>query len=224
MKLSESTIMIIDDDEEIVAHATKILENMEVTVLSAYDVHSALKILREQSPHLIITDLGMTPFTGFDLLTQLKADKDFSKIPAVVLSATSDKDAVYKAISLGARDYIVKPLNTSYFIGKIRRVLKDHEFLKFDFVNGGIPIVNVSVPGNLLSRGDIGIRVESGVCFDSIKSLRLRSDRPELIDIDKVNFSIHGKGSRALRGLFSNELIAVPAEPEFLAIRRRLST
>ncbi len=223
MKLTESTVFIVDDDEEIITQTRKILENMGAQVLSAHAVPDALKILEEKKPHLIITDIEMTPLTGFDFLKKLKEDRSLSAIPAVVLSSLNNKEAVYKAISLGALDYIVKPLKAVHFIRKIRRVLKDQDFLKYDFTPEESPSMSVSVGGNLQSVGDIGIRVESGACFNLCKNVTLREIRPEVAHIEKIKFSIHSKGQRSLKGMYVNELIAVPVGPEFLQIKKGLN-
>ena len=223
MKLSESIVLIVDDDEEIGIQAKRILENLGTQVLVAYDVSSALKILETKAPHLIVTDLEMKPVGGFEFLKKLRGDKLKSTIPTVVLSALSNKNSVYQAIALGALDYIVKPLKASQFVRKIRRVLKDQEFLKYDFAPGEASQITTSVSGVLQSVGDIGLRIESNANFNVCKNVSLKETRPEVVNMDKLKFSIHGKSQRSLKGMYLSELIAIPTGFDFIEIKKGLT-
>jgi CheY-like chemotaxis protein len=221
MKLAESTILILDDDEEIIIQAKRILENVGATVLSAYDVPSAMGMLKVKTPHLIITDLQMSPQNGFYFLTEVKKDPKITLIPVMVLSAQNSKEAVYTAISLGACDYVIKPLKTTQLIRKIQRILKDQDFLKVDFKNEPPPTVNISVTGSFQSMGDIGIRIESGICFNPIKHVTINCENPKLTDLEKIIFSNHNKSVPTLKGMFNSEFIAIPIGPEFLNLKTR---
>lgn len=223
MKLAESTVLIVDDDEDIVIQATKILKNMGTTVLCAYDVVTALQVMQIQRPHLIVTDINMFPQNGFDLLSALKADKNLSGIPVVVLSSLNDKESVYKAISLGAKDYIIKPLKTVHLLKKVRRALRDADFLRYEFSFGERSDVDISLWGSVHSIGDIGIRIESNICFNRCTSLSVTSPRAENSEIAEVHFAIHKKGQVHLKGMYINELIAVALGPDFVKLRKALS-
>ena len=90
------------------------------------DGREALAILRRQSPHarvlrpdLIILDLGLPSAGGLEILSQVKSDPELRRIPLVVLTASEDERDIQAGYGLHANCYIVKPLDTEEFIGRM---------------------------------------------------------------------------------------------------------
>ena len=91
------------------------------------DGREALAILRRQSPHaraprpdLIILDLGLLPLMGgLEVLSQVKSDPELRRIPLVVLTASEDEPDIQAGSGLHANCYIVKPLDTEEFSGRM---------------------------------------------------------------------------------------------------------
>ncbi len=222
MKLSESTILVVDDDEDILLLAKKILEKSGAHILSTQDVSHAMEHLSRSTPHLIVTDLDMSPVSGFDFLKKIQDHKEWQTIPTIVLSALNDKNSVFEAISLGAVDYILKPIKANYFMKKIRKNLNDQEFLKYDFPPEDKPQVTTSTRGIVHSIGEIGLKMEMNVCFNSRAQLVLNSPSPLIPGFKQAKFIAHNRGTPLLKGLFVNELIAVPAGKAFIQLKRSL--
>jgi len=89
---------------------------------SRYEVYPAesseimFKTLEKIKPDIIILDINMPDVNGYDIITKLKEDERYSKIPVVFLTSSHDRKSVLKGLSLGAIDYIVKPFETSNMI------------------------------------------------------------------------------------------------------------
>lgn len=101
-------ILIVEDDKflrELMAQ--KILKE-GYDVLEAMDGEEGLKVIREEKPDLVLLDLLLPIMDGFELLAKIKEDAVLSKIPIIVLSNLGQKEDVEKALSLGAKDYMVK--------------------------------------------------------------------------------------------------------------------
>ncbi|AIF51075.1 PP2C family protein-serine/threonine phosphatase [Pelosinus sp. UFO1] len=104
-------ILIVDDvlfNRTILREALKGME--EVTFTDAENGMQALDIIAGQEISLIILDLMMPLKDGFEVLHDMKQEKDFKDIPVIVYSAIDDIDSISKALTLGAYDYFTKPL------------------------------------------------------------------------------------------------------------------
>ena len=221
MKISECIILILDDDSEVLQLAAKILEVTGVKVLTALSVSQALDILKTKKPHLIITDLQMLPIDGFQFISMVKHDKNFSSIPVFVLSSYNDKESVFKAISLGADDYIVKPLNSNSLIRKVRKGLRDSEFLSYEFPKQ--PKVQVSVSCSVHSVSEVGLKIESAVCFQKDALVKIKDVRPAIPEFDYVYCIATQVGQRHyLKGVYITEFIAIPAETGFSIFKEKI--
>ncbi len=98
--------------------------------LSGYDMphaengEEALKLLREQKPDIMLLDIVMPKKNGFDVLKEVKEDKDLKDIPVIMLTNLSQKDDVDKGLELGAVDYIIKAHSTpAEVVAKVEKVL-----------------------------------------------------------------------------------------------------
>lgn len=106
-------IYLIDDDPDHILLITRALRDNDATVQprSFEDPQAALESLREEErlPDLILLDINMPGLSGFDVLTELKADRRLSTIPVVMLTSSELSSDVAKAYELGASGYISKP-------------------------------------------------------------------------------------------------------------------
>ncbi len=86
-------------------------------------------------PRLVLLDVKLPLKNGFDVLKILKTDEKYKTIPVVMLTTTSNSDDVKKALSMGANDYIVKPVKFSDFMEKVSK-LGNYWILTSDAENG----------------------------------------------------------------------------------------
>ena len=125
----ESTILIIDDNKELLWMLKDILSD-EYSILTAEDGEKGLAILKQKTPDLIITDIMMPKIDGITLTKQLKSNKHTVQIPLVILSAKNTTDEKIEGIESGADAYIPKPFNTHYLKSIIKQLIKKQAELK----------------------------------------------------------------------------------------------
>ncbi|MCH7662774.1 MAG: response regulator [Chloroflexi bacterium] len=117
MEVSEGTILIVEDLEQIRELLKVTLTFHGYPVDTAADGLEALKKIEKEPPALIITDLLMPNMDGYAMIYRLRRNKDTREIPIIVLSATyvstEDKDF---ALSLGAVRFMEKPIDTADFL------------------------------------------------------------------------------------------------------------
>jgi len=109
-------IIIVDDVNYVLATIKERLKNV-YEIYPAQTGEILFEILEKVYPELIILDIQMPESNGFDIIQQLKADPRYQNIPVIFLSGNkTDRKSVYKGMSLGAVDFITKPINNDKLI------------------------------------------------------------------------------------------------------------
>lgn len=108
MANTKKQILVVEDDQFLRGLMVKKLESEDFDVMQAVDGESGLRLAREKKPDLILLDLILPGIDGFEVLRQLKAGSDTADMQVVVLSNLGQKDDIDRALSLGAKDYLIK--------------------------------------------------------------------------------------------------------------------
>ena len=117
---SQSKILVVDDDLQVARSFAQQLEADGHAVMVTTHGKDALPLARREQPNLILLDVVMPDIDGFEVLTQLKQDWDTKSIPVIVISVVAEEE---KGFTLGAADYLVKPLDNRQLLISVRRVL-----------------------------------------------------------------------------------------------------
>ena len=115
------TILVCDDDKEIVEAIDIYLQQEGYQVLKAYDGEEALEILKEKEVHLLIIDVMMPRLDGIRATLKIREE---SSIPIIILSAkTEDADKIL-GLNIGADDYVTKPFNPLELVARVKSQLR----------------------------------------------------------------------------------------------------
>ena len=107
--MTASARILLAEDDRILRKAGEIaLRKSGYLVIVAVDGEDALAKARAEKPDLILLDVMMPKFDGFEVLSQLKADAATRDIPVIMLSNLGDDAAVQRAVGHGARAFLVK--------------------------------------------------------------------------------------------------------------------
>ncbi len=122
-----NNILIVDDEPINLTILELSLNELEdINIISALDGFKALEHVREKSIDLIILDLSMPELDGLEVLEILKEDKPLKYIPVIVVTAkTEDR---YKALEMGAEDFLSKPIDVIELRFKVNNLLKLKKF------------------------------------------------------------------------------------------------
>ncbi len=175
LSLIGKEILIVDDAPDFLLFTRKILEAQGAVVHQAVSFEEAISQTVATCPHLVITDLNMPDKSGFDLISALKKNNETSNIPVIALSALNDPQSIFKAVSFGACDYLLKPFNANLFIQKIHKSLKLSQFQIYVFPKETRPKATLSINADIVMCNEIGIILESAVKFAPNEELVLES-------------------------------------------------
>jgi class 3 adenylate cyclase len=112
-------VLVADDNPNSRQLVRDILESIGYDPLMAIDGPSALKLVREQPPDLIILDVNMPGMSGFEVCSAIKADPKLNHIPILMLTALADVENRVTGLGLGADDYITKPFSPRELTARI---------------------------------------------------------------------------------------------------------
>lgn len=119
-----STVLIIDDDANIINLLSRRLTQEGFNVISAKDGTTGLELANSSFPDIILLDLLMPEVSGKEVLVKLKSNPDTAPIPVIIVSAVADTEDKIDGLSLGANDYIVKPFRFQEVIARINTQLR----------------------------------------------------------------------------------------------------
>src|SRR5512141_1716982 len=157
------TILVVDDELEIVKVVRAYIEQSGFHVLTASDGQQALAVFRREHPNLIVLDLNLPSLDGLAVCRAIRRESD---MPIIMLTARVDETDRLIGLELGADDYIVKPFSPREVVARVRAVLRR---------SGTTP-----EPASIISIGDLKIDLEKHEVH--------RQDR--LIDLTPSEFNI----------------------------------
>jgi len=124
---SYKTILVGDDDPDIVPQVKTLLEANGYGVQTAYNGLEVFSRLEEQKPDLIILDIMMPHMGGLAVLMHLKKTAETSSIPVIMLTAKAHYTDMIKGYELGADYYITKPFTSTQLIKSINLVFSEDQ-------------------------------------------------------------------------------------------------
>ena len=122
-------ILIVDDDSEVV-HYLRTLLSPQYSLLVCFDAISALKMIEEEAPDLILSDVVMPDMSGYKFCRTLKDNINYCHIPVVLVTAKTTVENQVEGLDSGADAYVTKPFDPAYLLALIKSQLKNRENLR----------------------------------------------------------------------------------------------
>jgi DNA-binding NarL/FixJ family response regulator len=119
-----TTILLIEDNASLRRNISQILTIEGYRVLAAADGFSGLQQARDHKPDLILCDIMMPGLDGYEVLGRLRADAATASLPFIFLTAKGDMPDLRLGMSLGADDYLPKPVNCTDLLDAVRSRLQ----------------------------------------------------------------------------------------------------
>ncbi|MGW0018666.1 response regulator transcription factor [Rhodococcus sp. NPDC003382] len=119
---AHATVLVVDDDEDVLASLRRGLRLSGFAVLTATDGRDALAVVEQQRPDAMVLDMNMPVLDGTGVVTALREAGD--DIPICVLSARSAVDDRIAGLEAGADDYLTKPFVLAELVARIKAMLR----------------------------------------------------------------------------------------------------
>lgn len=119
-----TTVLIADDDEDVLELVHRGLSDSGYEILLARDGATALATARERKPALVLLDIGMPELDGFEVTSALKSDPATKAIVVILFTARSEASDVEKGYEAGADDYLMKPFTLKTLQSRVAAALE----------------------------------------------------------------------------------------------------
>jgi two-component system phosphate regulon response regulator PhoB len=122
--MHKATILIIDDEKDLIELVRYNLEKEGYDAIAAADGQAGLEIAQRHKLDLIVLDLMMPGMDGLEVCRRLRADGRTSRIPVIMLTAKATEADRVVGLELGADDYITKPFSPRELVARVKAILR----------------------------------------------------------------------------------------------------
>jgi diguanylate cyclase (GGDEF)-like protein len=211
------TILVVDDDVDIVRFVEMNLRLEGYRVLIARDGAEALELVATDLPDLILLDVMMPGLDGIEVTRRLRADSRTSTLPIIMLTAkTMTADRVL-GLTAGADDYIIKPFDTLELVARVRSTLRRNAEARAMSPLTGLP-------GNIRIEDEIAGRVSSGspfaVAYLDLDNFKAFNDAHGFLRGDKVILLLAKALRKAVEGADPPVFIGHVGGDDFVLVSR----
>lgn len=118
--LKKDTVLVVDDTPDTLGFLTDTLDQAGFTVLIATDGGSALELVDQITPDLVLMDAVMPGIDGFEACRRLKREKLLAHLPVIFMTGLSETEHVVEGLAAGGVDYVTKPIVVDELLARIR--------------------------------------------------------------------------------------------------------
>ena len=119
--MSESRVLVIDDDDDIRGLVVTLLTRAGITVRNASNGRDGLRDFHSWRPDLVVLDVSMPELDGWNVLDRIR---DMSAVPVLMLTARGDELERVRGLQAGADDYVVKPFGRQELVARVQALLR----------------------------------------------------------------------------------------------------
>ncbi len=197
-------VLVVDDDQELVNLIKKYLADEGHQIMNAANPIDALELMQKYRFSLAIVDVNMPHQSGFEFVEQLRRTLRHRLLPVIFITARSEKKDIDRARKLDIIGYIIKPLEQTTFVEKIRSVMERVKTAAPDY--NAVDITKENIVGNLLipysmqieSVSEVGLTILTPHDIGDLeknpnKQIDIQSNIWAFLDIQPTNFKIGGK-------------------------------
>jgi DNA-binding response OmpR family regulator len=140
MPAKKTTILIADDDVQILRLLTRSLQLADYAVAQATDGEQALAYFDTETPDLLMLDVMMPVMDGFTVCERVR---EFSSVPIIILTARGQDQDKVRGLDLGADDYLTKPFNLDEMQARVRGALRRSQMPAHEALQGKQSIIQI---------------------------------------------------------------------------------
>ena len=133
-------ILIVEDSPTQAERLRRLIQSRSYGVRVAANGRLALEAIRERKPHLVLSDIIMPEMNGYDLCRAIKTDPDLQDIPVILVTSLNDARDIIRGIECGADNFVRKPYDEEYLLGRISQMLANQVLRRDQDVDVGVAL------------------------------------------------------------------------------------
>lgn len=123
-------ILVVDDEKDIVDLLSYNLRKENYDVVEAFNGETALDLISEKNPHLVLLDLMLPGIQGQEICSRLRKNPETAFLPIIMITAKKEEIDKVLGLELGADDYITKPFSIKEVLARVKAVLRRSKYVK----------------------------------------------------------------------------------------------
>ena len=129
MPARKSTLLVADDDPQLLRLMTRNLQFEGYDLLTASDGKQALDLFEQHAPDLLLLDVMMPKMDGFAVCQHIR---EYSAVPIIIVTARGQEQDKVRGLDLGADDYLTKPFSVDELLARVRAILRRARFATYE--------------------------------------------------------------------------------------------
>jgi DNA-binding response OmpR family regulator len=117
-------ILVVDDSITVREIVRRVLEEEGFEVITSGDGRDALHRVEAEHPDLVLLDIVLPEFDGYEICRRIKSVESFKNLPIILITGRSQLVDEQELKNIGAADYVLKPIDPMMIVGKINHLLK----------------------------------------------------------------------------------------------------
>ncbi len=126
-ELSSGTVLLVDDEEDLLELLSYALRREGFDVLTAQDGAEALRVAKAERPDLVVLDIMMPKMDGIETCQRLREEANLRLVPILMLTARGEERDEILGLDAGADDYLTKPTSPNLLVSRVRALLRRSE-------------------------------------------------------------------------------------------------
>lgn len=122
--VSDSTILVVDDNPQNLELLQAYLESLPCRLLAARDGVEALGVVDREKPDLVLLDVMMPRMSGFEVCKRLKSDPQTRSIPIIMVTALNELGDIERGVESGTDDFLTKPVKKLELLTRVKSLLR----------------------------------------------------------------------------------------------------
>jgi DNA-binding response OmpR family regulator len=200
-----STILIVEDDQEIHELLVTCLQKEGYETASAYDGEEALDRIARTNFELVIMDLMLPKMDGYEVLRRMRETR---KIPVLILSAKGAEVDKMLGLGLGADDYVTKPFGVGELTARVKAMLRRYLYFNHNPNDiHGVPTHNLPTH-DLLTHGDLTINLHTYEVISQAGKTMLTAKEFDILKLFLSNPTRIFTKSHIYRAIWNEDLLS----------------
>ncbi|HBV99933.1 MAG TPA: DNA-binding response regulator [Bacteroidetes bacterium] len=125
--MAKKSILVVDDEHDLLDLLEYNLKKEGFKVYLADNGEKGINLAQKHQPDLVLLDVMMPEMSGFEVCEALRQDADIKRLPIIFLTAKDDEASEVEGLTIGADDYITKPISTVKLVTRIKALLRRYE-------------------------------------------------------------------------------------------------
>lgn len=122
--LKDATVLVVDDNEQNLELLQAYLEDLHCKTIPVKDGSTALEIIKNSTPDLVLLDVMMPKMSGFEVCRRIKGSPETASLPVIMVTALNELGDIERAIESGTDDFLSKPINKWELLTRVKTMLK----------------------------------------------------------------------------------------------------